>query len=410
MIRIKSPILLILPWILGTCYAADPVVARLEMKLRLKDKVIDVIQPGDLLTVLSEKENAYVIQTFNGKKGAVSKKNAMLLSESVPIYDGLIGANADDGRLYTLRASAHWAAGDPKKALADYDKAIELGYEEAHAYTSRGLFHAALGDSELAIKDYAKAIEIDPKDEVPLINRAGAYVAMSEFKKAIADYTAAAKIRPSNPVLYSQRAVAKKLDNDLEGALEDYDKTLELVEKDVSAWMGRGFIKYQLGRHEGAIEDFSKVIEIAPQTAVAFNNRGFNHQILGNHKAAIQDFVKATELAPRYLLALQNKAWLYTICPEEILRDPDKAISSATLVNEITEFTNASDLTLLAAAYASAEEYETAIGWQEKAVEAASDEQKDISKEILALYQSEKPLNPELLKKSAAEDAEQAAN
>jgi len=165
------------------------------------------------------------------------------------------------------------------------------------------------------------------------------------------------ELRPQNPVLFSQRAVAKKLAGDLQGAVEDYGKTIELSEKDVSAWMGRGFVKYQLENHEGAIEDFTRVVELAPQTAVAFNNRGFNYQILGKHEPALADFEQATELAPKYLLALQNKAWLLAICEKTELREPNKAIETAKLVNEITEYESVSDLTLLAAAYASAEEF-----------------------------------------------------
>ena len=383
--------------------AADPVVARIEMKLTLKDKVIDVIQPGDLLTVLSERENAYVIQTFNGKKGAVSKKNAVLLSESVPIYDALIGANADDGRLYTLRASANWAAGDADGALDDYNKAIDLGYDEAHAFTSRGLFYAATGKQELALKDYTQAIERDGKDDLPLINRAAVYVSTGKYEEAIGDYDAAVKLRPQNPVLFSQRAVAKKLAGDLKGAVADYSKTIELSDEDVAAWMGRGFVKYQLEDHEGAIADFTRVVELAPQTAVAFNNRGFNYQILGQHENALQDFTKATELAPRYLLALQNKAWLLTICEQKDLRDPNAAIEAAKAVCEITEYESVSDLTLLAAAHAAAEEFEEAIGWQEKAIEKATEEQSEVSKKILELYQDERPLDPKLLNRGQPE-------
>ncbi len=50
---------------------AEPVVARVEMKLTLNDKVIDTIEKGDLLTVTAEREDSYVIRTFSGNKGAV---------------------------------------------------------------------------------------------------------------------------------------------------------------------------------------------------------------------------------------------------------------------------------------------------------------------------------------------------
>lgn len=381
----------------GLAQESAPLVARLEMKLALNQEVVDVIEKGDLLTLLSERENSFVIQTFNGQKGAVAKVNVARLAESVPIYDDLIEERPDEGRLYTLRASAAWAAGNPKQALADYDKAIELGYEEAHAYASRGLFHAATGQYEPAVADYSRAIEKDPKDDVPLLNRAGALISLGRYEDALQDYTRAIELRPENPVLYSQRAVAYKLLNQLDRALADYDQTIELSEKDVSAWMGRGFIKFQLDRFEDAIEDFSQAIQLAPQSAVAFNNRGYNYQQLGEFELAAKDYKRAVELAPNYLLALQNRAWLLTICTDESVRNPVEGIELAKAVCEISEYRDVSDLTLLAASYASAGEFAAAIGWQEKAIELADEAQQPISKKILELYQSELPLDPRLL-------------
>ncbi len=393
-----SGLLLATGWSLASAQEpGEPVVARLEMKLTLDQKVIDVIDPGDLLTVLSERETSYIIQTFNGQKGAVAKVNALKLAEAVPIYDELIEQRPDEGRLYTLRASAHWARSDTEKALADYDRAIALGYDEAHAFSSRGLFHSATGNYAQAIEDYSVAIEKDAQDEVPLLNRASVYMSTGEYEEAVEDYTSAVALRPDNPIVYSQRAVAYKLLGKTELAISDYDKTIELDKQDVSAWMGRGFLKYQLERHQEAIDDFSQVIELAPQTAVAFNNRGYNYQALHQYEQALDDFRRAVELAPRYLLALQNQAWLLTLCEDESLRDSAEAIKVATVVCELSEFADLSDLTLLAAAYASAGEFGAAVGWQEKAVELASDEQRELAQRILQRYQNEMPLEAKLL-------------
>ncbi|MEZ6136627.1 MAG: tetratricopeptide repeat protein [Pirellulaceae bacterium] len=376
---------------------SEPVVARMEMKLTLDKQVIDTIQKGDLLTVLAVREKSLVIQTFNGFKGAVAKTNAAKLAESVAIYDDLIAETPEDGRRYTLRASAHWATGDAVKALADFDKAIELGYDEAHAFASRGLFHAASGNYEAAIADYTTAIEKDPKDDVPLMNRASVYMATGKYELAIEDYTSAIELKPENPVLYSQRAVALKLLNKPNEAIEDYSRTLKLVENDVSALMGRGFLKFQLGEHAAAIDDFGRVVKLAPENALALNNRGYNYQLLKKFDLALADYRRATELAPGYLLALQNLAWLLTTCENKDLRDAAVAIEIAKKVCEITEFKNLSDLTLLAAAHAEAGEFETAIGWQEKVIELASDEQKLAFGKILALYQDKQPLDLKLL-------------
>jgi len=84
----------------------ERVVARVEMKLTSGDDVVDVIEKGDLLTVAEERDDAYIILTHTGKRGAVAKVNAVKVAESGEIYTDLIQRNPKEGRFYTLRASA----------------------------------------------------------------------------------------------------------------------------------------------------------------------------------------------------------------------------------------------------------------------------------------------------------------
>ena len=104
----------------------DPVVARVEMRLAEDGKVVDVIERGDLLTVVEEREEDYVIMTHDGAKGAVDKVNAVKIPEAVPIYSDLIARNPNEGRYYTLRASSYWALRKNDKAIEDFDRAIDL--------------------------------------------------------------------------------------------------------------------------------------------------------------------------------------------------------------------------------------------------------------------------------------------
>ena len=380
----------------------EPVVAREEMKLTLNEKVIDTIEKGDLLTITGERGDSYIIQTFNGHKGSVAKVNVARLAESVGVYDELIEANPKEGRLYTLRAGAHWAIADNEKALADFNKAIELGYQEAHAYSSRGLFQAAIGEYDAAVADYTQAIEKDPKDEVPLVNRASVYMSMGKYEEASQDYTKAIAINDKSAVYFQQRAIAQKLMGNVDKAVEDYDQAIKMEPSNVAAWMGRGFIKFQTGKPQEAIDDFSKVIELAPGTAVAFNNRGFNYQLLKQYDKADKDFKEALKLAPKYALALQNRGWLLTTCEDEKYRDANAAVDIAKAVCELSEYKDISDLTLLAAAHALKKEFAEAIGWQEKVIEYAVEPQKGVAKKILELYQKNEPLDPKLLEADEA--------
>ncbi len=84
----------------------EPVVARLQMQLQEKGETVDVIEKGDLLTVVQERDDAYIIVTYNGQRGLVGKVNALQLAEAVEIYDELIEESPAEGRYFTLRASA----------------------------------------------------------------------------------------------------------------------------------------------------------------------------------------------------------------------------------------------------------------------------------------------------------------
>src|SRR5882757_7055598 len=85
----------------GACQELEPRVARVEMQLKFGDDIVDIIQPGELLTVVGEQEKGFVILTHPGRRGLVEKVNALKLAEAVEIYDELIKLNPKEGRLYT---------------------------------------------------------------------------------------------------------------------------------------------------------------------------------------------------------------------------------------------------------------------------------------------------------------------
>ncbi len=383
--------------VLSAAPPEEPVVARVEMKLTADDKVTNVIEKGDLLTVVEERDEDYVIVTHDGSRGAVDKVNAVRLAESTDIYTELIEQHPEEGRFFTLRASAWWALGKTEKALEDFDQAIKVGYEEPHAYSSRGLFNASIGNFDKAIADYGKALELDPEGIAPLVNRAAVHMARGHVENAIDDYTLALQKKPGNASLLRQRAMAWKAIHKLDRAIEDFNTILASNEHDIDAITGRGYVYFQLGKHQAAVEDFSRSIELHPESAVAYNNRGYNQFQLGNVAEAIADYEKAIELAPQYGLALQNRAWLLATTDDPKWRDPAKAIESAKAACEVSDYNNLGDLSALAAAFAADGKFEEAIGWQEKVLEKAPAASKDFAQKLLARYQDKKlfSANPE---------------
>ncbi len=369
----------------------EPVVARIEMKLADGENVIDVIEQGDLLTVLEERDDDYVILTHDGSKGAVDKVNAVRIAESGDVYTELIQLNPQEGRYYTLRASSWWALGNVEKALADFDRAIELGYRKAHAYTSRGLFHAEMGNYELAIADYNEALNIDPEALAPIINRAAVYMISGQYLKAADDYTLVLKEKTDNTSLLHQRAIAFKAAGKLQQAVQDFNTILEINPDDYAAIVGRGYVRFQQQDHKAAIEDFSAAINLDSTDAVAYNNRGYNRHQIGDVAGAIEDYDEAIRLAPNYALALQNRAWLLATATDKDHRDPTAAVESAKRACELSNYEAVGDLSALAAALAADRKFAEAVGWQEKVVEMVAEPYQDFAKKTLLRYQNERP-------------------
>ena len=367
-----------------------PLVCKVQMQLVVDGDVVDVIEKGDLLTVEKIRNDAYVVRTFNGRKGVVSKANAVPVAQAADVYTELIEAAPENGRLYTLRAGAFWEHGDKVEALADFDRAIELGYKQPHAYVSRGLFKSSIGQYDEALDDYAIAIKEEPQDVSHRVNRAAVFMLQNKFEQAIEDYDAAIKADPKNSSLYQQRAIAYKASGKLKRSSEDFSKAIELEPNNISAIMGRGFVYFQLSEHKMAVENFSQVIQLNPKAAVALNNRGYNLQQIGEDAKALADYNAAIEIAPEYGLAHQNRAWLL-LTGDKSLRDASAAMKSAETACKLSEFKNPGDLAALAAAHAYEKEFDKAVGLQEKVVEMVTSDQQDFARAVLNLYIAKKP-------------------
>jgi tetratricopeptide (TPR) repeat protein len=383
----------------------EPVVARVEMKLAAGEELVDVIEQGDLLTVLEEREKDYVILTHDGSKGAVDKNNAVRIIESESIYTDLIERNPNEGRYYTLRASAWWAQQKAERALEDFDKAIELGYKEAHAYTSRGLFHAEMGNYDKAIADYDEALKINPEDLAPVINRAAVHMSRGNYLKAAEDYTLVLKVKEKSSSILHQRAIAYKSAGKLAEAAADFSAILEINDKDYQAVMGRGYVHFQQKQYSDAVTDFARAIELNPQDAVAWNNRGYNLYQNGQFAEALSDYDKAIELAPKYALAYQNRAWLLATASDPKVIDSAAAVVSAKQACELTNYNAVGDLSALAAALAADKKFDEAVGWQEKVVNLVAEPYKEFAKKTLARYEAERPFAADPDKANAEEQA-----
>ncbi|HUU19879.1 MAG TPA: protein kinase [Sedimentisphaerales bacterium] len=110
---------------------------------------------------------------------------------------------------------------------------------------------------------------------------------------------------------------------------------------------------------------------------------------------AISDYEAAVLVDPGYALAFNALAWLRATCPTAEFRDGAKAIENATKACELTDWKKAGYVGTLAAAYAEAGDFDSAVKWHKKAFDLLPEEQRPTYQAIyesrLKLYQSGKP-------------------
>ncbi len=111
---------------------------------------------------------------------------------------------------------------------------------------------------------------------------------------------------------------------------------------------------------------------------------------LGQHNRAIEDHNHVVRLQPDDAEAHNLLAWLLATCADEKLRDGAKAVEHATRACKLTEWKSAEHLNTLAAAYAEAGQFESAIEWQTKTLKMVPKDNKADYQSRLDLYRARK--------------------
>ena len=109
--------------------------------------------------------------------------------------------------------------------------------------------------------------------------------------------------------------------------------------------------------------------------------------------------VECDELIRRYpdlYGAHETKAWILSTSPDASYRDGRRAVAAATRAAELTNWKDGYVLSTLAAAYAEAGDFASAVRWQEQALQRpTSGSNSTTDQDRLALYKAGKPFSPD---------------
>jgi len=244
-----------------------------------------------------------------------------------------------------------------QQAMQDFDAAIKLDPSRWKSYHHRGVCHALAADFDQAQADFSKAIALRPDYANAWFNRAEIYYEQGRYPEA----------------------------------LSDYDEAIRLQDNDAGFYTGRAHTYVQTGKLENALADYNRAVKLAPESSDRLTNRGDCYRSLGDWDRAATDFRKAIELDGQFGRAFQSAAWLMATCPAEGFRNPKLAVRAAQKAIELDGDEDYIYLDTLAAAWATAGQFDKAQEAMRRAIVLAPAENRAPLEKRQALYKNKKP-------------------
>ena len=208
---------------------------------------------------------------------------------------------------------------------------------------------------------YERVIELEPSS-VPLHDdTAGLYLELGQPDKAVEHFGHSAALKPELPATHFNLGLALTMANRMDDAIVEYRRAVAIDPEYLLAHNNLAAILLQRGKVDEAMHHFREAVRINPLSAEARNNLGRMTRAQGDVKEAIEHFRQAVQVRPNWPAANGDLAWTLATVRDDALRNPGEAVQFAEHAVELTEHAEPGFLDILAAAYASAGDFDRAV-------------------------------------------------
>jgi tetratricopeptide (TPR) repeat protein len=283
--------------------------------------------------------------------------------------------------------------------VTDWDTAIRVASDaigrnpnDIQAYHDRAVAWHSKGNYDKAISDYSEVLNRDATNQEAFAQRGKAWYDKERYDRAIPDLNEAIRGNPNDSELYHLRGFSEADVGHYDAAIADLTESLRL-KPTAYAFNERGRVWTKKGNSDKAVADFNEAIRYDNAYWLAYLNRGQIYKTMKKYKNAFDDFGTALRLSPDSPEAKEAVAWLLATCRDQKYRDGKRSVELATQACVMTGWKQFRTLGTLAAAYAECGDFEAAVRWEQKSLDAIPkfDKHYQPSLERLDLYKSGTP-------------------
>jgi Flp pilus assembly protein TadD len=242
---------------------------------------------------------------------------------------------------------------------------------------------------------YTKLLAGDPDNPLRHDTVAMLSLEAGDAAGAVRQFRASLALNAESAPTHYNLGIALSLERQYDEAMSEFREALRVAPDYADAHNNLGALLTLSGKFDEAATHYRRAIALRDDNADAHNNLARILWAEGDRAGAVDEFHRATALRPDAASPLAGLAWIRATAPDQAMRNAEEAVKLGERAAELTSRADPSVLDILAAAYASAGQFDRAVATAQAALDIATASKSaalvDQIRGRLALYAARRP-------------------